>query len=91
MTSCYVIASSKLCPEVGDDYTTLCNFGGRSSVARAALFKAIERGGGGGTGGGPPPPGRPPPPQPVTGSTRSERKLGLNIKSLISLAQAMVY
>ena len=28
------------------------------------------------------------PPQPVTGS---ERKLGLNSKSLISLAQAMVY
>ena len=56
MTSCYVIASSKLCPEVGDDYTTLCNFGGRSSVARAALFKAIERGGGGGGGAPPPPP-----------------------------------
>ena len=37
MTSYYVIASSKLYPEVGDDYTALCNLGGRSSVARAVL------------------------------------------------------
>lgn len=67
VTSYYVIASSKLCPEVGDDYTALCNF-----------LKAIERGGGGAL----------EPPQPVTGS---ERKLGLNSKCLISLAQATVY